>query len=141
MGDREGETMVARTLKTGFAGAMILLPMAANAQQPAQSPAPKNECFFTSQLDNWRAAGDRTIYIKTRANRYYRLDMGARCPALTFPSPIMVNKFRGSSICSPLDWDIRISQGPGSIAMGCTVSKMTRLTPAEVAAIPKGQKP
>ena len=133
--------MIARTVIAGFAGILFLLPTAADAQQPARSPAPKNECFLTSQLDNWRAAGDRTIYIKTRANRYYRLDMSARCPALTFPSPVMVNTFRGSSICSPLDWDIRISQGPGSIAMSCTVSKMTRLSPAEVAALPKGQKP
>jgi hypothetical protein len=133
--------MIAHTVRTGLAGATILLPMTAMAQPPAQRPAPKNECFFTSQLDNWQAAGDRTIYIKTRANRYYRLDMSARCPALTFPNPIMVNTFRGTSICSPLDWDIRISQGPDSIAMSCTVSKMTRLTPAEVAAIPKGQKP
>jgi hypothetical protein len=134
----EVKTMIARIVMAALAGA-VLLPVAADAQPPAQ--APKNECFFTSQLDNWRAAGDRAIIIKTRANRYYRLDMGARCPALTFPNPVMVNRFRGASICSPLDWDIRISQGPGSIAMSCTVSKMTRLSPAEVAALPKGQKP
>jgi hypothetical protein len=111
------------------------------AQPPTQSQAPKNECFFTSQFQNWRAAGDRTIYIRLSSNRYYRLDMAARCPALTFPDPVMVNTFRGPSICSPLDWDMRISQGPGSIAMSCIVSKMTRLTPTEVAAIPKAQKP
>ena len=133
--------MTARIVTSGLAGAAFLLPMAGQAQPPAQSQAPKNDCFFTSQFDNWRAAGDRTIYIRTKANRYYRLDMAARCPVLNSPGAVLINKFHSSSICSPLDWDMRVSQGPGSIAMSCTVSKMTRLGPAEVAALPRDRKP
>lgn len=133
--------MIARIVMAGLAGAVFLLPVAGLAQPPAPSPAPKNECFFTSQFANWRAGGDRTIYIRTNANRFYRLDLTGRCPALTSPGAMLVNKFHSSSICSPLDWDMRVSQGPGSIAMSCTVSKMTRLSPAEVAALPKDQKP
>ena len=43
--------------------------------------------------------------------------------------------------CSPLDWDLRVSEGIGSPSEPCIVKTMTELSPAEVAALPPKAKP
>ena len=134
--------MIRQICMAALAGTAVLL----SAQDAAlgQTPAPKNECFFVSQFENWKAGGDdKTMYIRVASNRFYRLDLANACHELSWPSATLINKFRGSTICSPLDWDMKVSQGlgSGSIATPCMVKAMTRLSPAEVTALPKKQKP
>ncbi len=105
-------------------------------------PTPKKSCFFTSQFENWRPADRKTIYIRIGVKRFYRLDMQNECPALTSPDPHLITTFRGSnSVCTALDWDLKVSRGAGSIGEPCIVKTMTELSPAEAAAIPKGARP
>ena len=91
----------------------------------------------------WKAGGDeKTMYIRVSGNRFYRLDLANRCSELSWPDPVMVNRFRGDTVCSPLDFDMKISRnGPDGAPVPCIVKTMTRLSPAEVAALPKKQKP
>ena len=122
-----------------FAALSLVL---AAAPALAQSPAPKNECFFVSQFENWRPGADeKTMYIRVSSRRFYRLDMANRCSEMSWPGATLVNHFRGSTICSPLDWDMKVSQGAGGMAAPCIVKKMTRLSDAEAAALPAKQKP
>jgi hypothetical protein len=110
------------------------------------SPAfagPSDGCFHISQFQQWRAADNKTIYLRVDLSQYYRLDMSGACPLLTVPDAHLITKSRGSDlICSAIDWDISVSESsPGAIAMSCIVQSMTKLTPAEVAAIPPKFKP
>jgi hypothetical protein len=123
-----------------FALALTASPVAA---QPAAAPGggPK-ECFFTNQFETWRAADARTINIRVRGNHYYRLELGSACPALLDPGARLVTTFRGTStVCSALDWDLKVSSGIGSPAIPCFVRKMTRLSPSEVAALTTKARP
>lgn len=136
--------MIRHICNTALGGAILLLATgAALGQTPAPAATPKNECFFVRQFENWKPGGDdQTIYIRVGSNRYYRLGAANRCPALSDVDPVMVNKFRSDTICSPLDFDIKIKRnGIADIATPCTIKTMTRMTPAEVAALPKKQKP
>jgi hypothetical protein len=82
------------------------------------------------------------MYIRVGVNRFYRLDMAGSCPALKGINPHLVTTFRGTnSICSKLDWNLKVARAPGSPAVGCIVKEMTEMTPEEVAAIPKKFKP
>jgi hypothetical protein len=69
--------------------------------------------------------------------------MAGRCAMLTRPDAHLITYWRGtSSVCSPLDWDLRVSQGaPGGIAQSCIVKTMTPLTAAQANAIPKKFRP
>ncbi|HUO91277.1 MAG TPA: DUF6491 family protein [Rhizomicrobium sp.] len=110
------------------------------AQQPGQSKPPK--CFFVTQFDNWKAPDANTMYIRVNMNKYYRLEMSNSCPALTWPDAHLIMHIRGANtICSPLDWDLKVSQGIHDIPMPCIVKSMTPLSADEVAAIPKKFKP
>ena len=118
---------------------VLLLSPAGVAAQPA---TPASQCFFTSQFENWRAPDARTINIRVRGNQVYRLGLGNECRALLDPGARLVTTFRGANtVCSPLDWDLKVSSGIGSPAIPCLVRTMTRLTPAEAQALTSKERP
>jgi hypothetical protein len=122
-----------------FGLALAAVPAAAQPASPTVSP---KECFFTSQFETWRAADARTVNIRVQGNRYYRLELGGECPQLLDPGARLITTFRGTStVCSPLDWDLKVSSGIGSPASPCIVRKMTRLSPGEVAALTAKTRP
>ena len=56
---------------------LMLLAVAA-ATLTAATPTlaqPGQSCFFVTQWNGWKAAGDHTIYLNVAGNRIYRLDM------------------------------------------------------------------
>lgn len=110
--------------------------------QPAAPPSHRSQCFFVSQFENWRAPDKRTINIRVQGNHYFRLDLGNECYPLRSGSARLITTFRGTNtVCSPLDWDLRVSEGIGSPSEPCIVKAMTELSPAEIAALPPKAKP
>ncbi len=129
----------------GVTAALALFGLA-SAQTGAPVPAPRRaaaqQCFFASQFQQWKAVDDKTITIRVNVNDLYRLEMASSCPELTYADSHLVNRVVGShAICSPIDWDLSVSSGVGMVPTPCIVSKMTRLTPEEAAAIPKKDLP
>jgi hypothetical protein len=119
-------------LMTGF---LALGSAAAGAQ-------PLTHCFSDTQFDGWwRADGDKTLYIRTNTARYYRLDLAQQCGVSGFPGAHLILKIHGSdTICSPLDFDLRVSEGVGDIPRPCFVKKMSEVPAGDVAAL-KNLKP
>jgi hypothetical protein len=137
--------MIMKHMLSMSAAAVAMLGSAA-AQTPPPAPLstkPAPSCFQMPQFQNWKAADDKTLYIRVNMNQYYRLDLSASCSTLTWPGSHLITQTRGStSVCSPVDWDLAVSQGPpGGIPQHCIVKAMTPLSPADVAAIPKKFKP
>ncbi len=122
-------------------GAVVAAAIATNAQAQ-DAPPPKNQCFFITDFRSWKAPDPKTIYISTNTGRYYRLDLSGKCPALMWPDTHLITHWRGAdTVCSAIDWDLKVSQGMNGIAEPCIVKTMTQLTKDEVAAIPKKFKP
>ena len=119
--------------------ALMAFTMVPAMAQPAR---PAGQCFATTEMGNWRAANASTLYIRVHMNKIYRLDLRGRCSLLTAPGARLITTFRGSNlVCSPLDWDLRVSEGIGSTSEPCIVKAMTPLSPAEIAALPPKAKP
>jgi hypothetical protein len=107
-----------------------------------QAPNGRGACFFSRDFQQWKSSDPNTILIRVGLNRFYRLDLSSPCRTLQFPSAHLVTVFRGSDIvCSPLDWDLRVSQNPAGITEQCVVRSMTQLTPEQVASIPPRLRP
>ncbi len=138
--------VLALALATSFAGP-VAAPALATAAEDNAAAKPRDQasqCFYINQFQQWKDVDDKTIYIRVNLNDYYRLDMSASCPELTYPNPHLITRTIGpETVCTALDWDLRVADGtgPGSFAVPCIVSKMTKLTPSEAAAIPKKFKP
>ena len=124
-----------RQIMAGALAAAAVLGAAAPALAQGQS------CFFANQWTGWKAADDHTVYLNVSGgHRIYRLDMAGSCPALLDSSAILVTRNQSSSICSAIDWDLRVNEGHG-IVTGCIVGKMTQLSPDQAAALPKSLRP
>jgi hypothetical protein len=116
---------------------MALSGGAAHAQQAAQKP----QCFRSSDWGGWKATPDaNAMYIRVGGGRIFRIDFAHGCAALHHGGHL-VNKVRGSGlICQPIDLDLRVSFGR-RMSTACIASKLTQLTPEEVAALPKRLTP
>ncbi|MGZ3378048.1 MAG: hypothetical protein ACXU8S_15755 [Phenylobacterium sp.] len=113
------------------AGALSLsLPAAAQ-------PKAENSCFWTRDLRNHTVGGDHILYFDVGGRSVYRVDTSDSCLAGAASSDPIVLRDRPSTgqLCNKLDWDISVR------GTHCIVSDVTRLTPAEAAALPRHVKP
>jgi hypothetical protein len=127
----------------GATAAAVFLTLglsAATAQTP--NPPAKPACFQISDWSGWKISPDaKSMYIRVNISRIYRLDFGAACSAAQFGNPHLITRSRGSSyVCSPLDLDLRVSQGHG-MAIPCIVSNMSQLSKEEASALPPKLRP
>jgi hypothetical protein len=120
------------------AAAALSLAGAAHAAAPDKSPdknTTKN-CFLTNDWQSWRGADANTIILRVHAHDFYRLDLSSGSNMVTDPSNHLISQVRVSPwICGPLDLDLKISDG--HIAEPLIVKSITKLTPEQVAEIPK----
>ncbi|HTK35230.1 MAG TPA: DUF6491 family protein [Caulobacteraceae bacterium] len=126
-----------RNLCLTLLAAAAILPAAASAQ-PAKPQA--RQCFLSRDWRGWKAIDDKSMYIRTGLNQIYRIDFSAGCPGLTSPNAHLITTSRSDNICSALDLDIKVSDLQG-FSTPCIASKLSRLTAAEMAAIPKKLAP
>lgn len=114
---------------------------AKGADEPSKSASQK-ECFRFGDVRNWVAPDPRTLYFRVYTNRYYRVDLAHECSPLRWPDAhLIVHDFGSGLICAPVDLNLRAAEGPGDIAEPCFVKTIIRLSPDEVAALPKRAKP
>ena len=119
--------------------ALGLAPIAAKAA-PRE---PHQDCFPSgSAWQSWSAAenGD-VLYLRVYINDIYRVDLTPGSHVYKSPGYFLVNRVRGSGwICSALDLDLTLSSDYGFREPLIAVS-MRKLTPAEVATIPRKDRP
>ena len=132
-------------MKTPVLAAALVLALgaasAASAADKADKPA-TDQCFWARNVTSFAAPDDRTVYLKVNHRDIYRLDLMIACPDVDWNERVALESSRGAggSICSPLDAKI-ISHAAGIGAQRCPVKAMHKLTPDEIAALPKRAKP
>jgi hypothetical protein len=125
------------TAKLLFLAVLLTVP---GVQPAAADPHPR--CFSVSEMNGWRSPDGKTIYLRTGADRYYRLDLARECSTLKSINPHLLLTNRGGSlICSALDVDVKASESPGGIVEPCFPKTLSELSGAEAAALPKDAKP
>jgi hypothetical protein len=111
----------------------------ASADQAAHST---DNCFLSRDWDGWKAPDANTIILRVGVSRYYRLDLSAGSNQLQAPAMHLVSKIRGSDwICSPLDLQLELADDHNAFREPLIVKAITRLTPEQVAQIPKKYLP
>ena len=104
---------------------------------PAQAAKDDGTCFLTSDMRNHTVGDDHTLYFDVNGRSVWRAEMSNNCLAgSTSSDPIILRDRVGTGqICRPLDLDVGIR------GTRCIVKSLTKLTPAEVAALPKKLRP
>ena len=119
-----------KRLLFGGAAAMALMLLGSNAV--AQT------CFRSNQWAGWTAPDNRTVYMKV-GKRIFRLDMASACHGLRTGATLITHRRGSGLICSATDWNLQVHSG--GISVPCIVKAMTQLTPDEIAALPKSDRP
>ena len=140
-------TRINTLFRAGLMGLALTGAMsAAQAQTPAASgapatPKPPRTCFSLSDWDGWSSPSRDVLYMKVRLREVYRVDLTHGSNRLNSAGSHLVSYVRGSDrICSPLDLDLRVADGFG-MAIPIRAKTITKLTPEQIAAIPKKDRP
>ena len=119
-----------------LAGALLTAAGAAPDRSAART------CFASNDWKGWSAPGDGDfLYLRVGLNDIFRVDLTPGTHARKDADRFLVNKVRGSNwICSPLDLDLTLSDHNG-FQEPLIARSLRKLTPAEVAAIPRKDLP
>ena len=112
----------------------------ASAADNAGKPVAPNQCFWTRNITGFAAPDDHTVYIRVSFRDVYRLDLMVACPDVEWNQRIALVSRSGSNICNALDAEI-VAHATGLGPQRCPVKTMTKLTPAEIAVLPRHAKP
>ncbi|THD51430.1 DUF6491 family protein [Phenylobacterium sp.] len=128
--------------------AVMLISAAALAVAAAPAPAaPKaaaKQCFRTQDIGGHTVGDSHTLYLSVGGKSVYRVTMRNVClGGISSSDPIELTARAGSgSICEPDDLDVRATlAGGGGLSTRCLIDDISKLTPAEAAALPNGVKP
>jgi hypothetical protein len=134
--------MSMRTTTIRLIAALTALAVAPLAHAATEAPTKSSSCFASNNWNGWTVApGGDALYLKVGLRDYYRVDLTPGTRARKGANEFLVNEVRGSNwICSHLDLDLMISDNLG-FKQPLIATSLRRLTPAEVAAIPKKDLP
>lgn len=136
-------TLAALTVAGALSGAAGPAGQAATSVpgvDTATTAASTNTCFSRRDVRNHTVGGPKTLYLDVAGRDVYRIEMSNSCLASAVSSDPLIfnNQTASQSVCKPLDLDITVSAaGPSR----CIVSSISKLSPAEVAALPKKMRP
>ena len=131
------------------AGAAALSTLAIAAAPPSPLPPapppgtglPSGQCIRSHDIRNHTIADNRTLLINYAGKATYRVTMSGACLAGAISSdPIITREPPGTSIiCKPIDMHVGIVKA--GFESRCIVDSIVKMSPEEVAALPKRLKP
>jgi hypothetical protein len=131
---------VIKTPATALLGIAALVGAAAVSTSLAAQAATANACFYSRDITNWRAVGDKQVNLEVNSRDVYRLDLALPCSQLAFAHETLILDSRGSPgpVCSNSLADIIVPHQGG---FTCPVKTITRLSREEAKALPKKERP
>ena len=115
-------------------------PGLAAAKSPLEpgAKAPR-QCFWTRQVNSFASNDDRIVNIRVGVKDVYQLEMFGRCTDVDWSNKIAIVSRGSSHICTGLDAEVIAPSPIGP--QRCPVSRIRKLTPEEVKALPKHSRP
>jgi len=115
----------------------------AQASGDAPPPSkPRPACFWTSRIENFAAVDEQNLYLRVGIHDVYRARLFSNCLDIDWVHHLALISRSSSLICEGpnLDVDVIVRD----VAAGrqrCAVTDIRKLTPDDVAALPKGARP
>jgi hypothetical protein len=125
----------------------ILLALAfafAGAASLAQAETPRgSSCIDSRQLQDWKSPSPNVIYYRVHKNQVFRLDLSSGSNQLQYSDVHLFSNHLTPSpwICTPADWNLRVTDDHHTFTEPLIVSAITQLTPDEIDAIPPQFRP
>ena len=132
--------MTLKTLLAAAGLAALALGGPALAKSPEEANAkPARQCFWTHEVNSFASSDDRIVNVKVGVKDVYQFEMFGRCNDVDWAQRIALVSRGSDYICTGLDAEIVTHSPIGP--QRCPVKNIHKLTPAEIAALPKRARP
>jgi hypothetical protein len=123
------------------AATVMALGLAAPAFAAAPADNTTSNCFLTRDWQDWHGAAKDVIYLRVHSHDFWKIGLSGGSNMVTDPTNHLINDIRGGNswVCKPIDLDLKISDG--HIVEPLFVKSIEKLTPEQVALIPKKDLP
>lgn len=128
--------LAALAMAAGVLAAPTLAPAA-----PAKGSGDSGPCFFVSQWTGTHALDDNTILLRVNHRDIYKVTVTGGAKELNMPGTYLVSENHGNTICSHMDLQLSTNDGSAHFKMPMIAQSLVKLTPEEIAAIPKKELP
>jgi hypothetical protein len=122
----------------------LAFAIAAAAAPLAHADTPRgSSCIDSRQLQGWKSPSPNVIYYRVHKDQVFRLDLSTGSDQLKYSDVHLFSQHLTPSqwICSPADWNLRVTDDHNTFTQPLIVSAITQLTPDEIAAIPPQYRP
>jgi hypothetical protein len=128
------------SLATLLLAAPLVLAMGAGPAQaaPQSKPSPQRQCFYAADVSGFTPAGDGTVYVRA-VKDVYAFKLFGPCPDINWTLRLGLVSRGSDFICSGLDAELIVPSQIGR--QRCPVQDIHKLSPAEVAALPRKLRP
>lgn len=99
---------------------------------------PDRQCFWNHQVNSFASADNRIVNVRVGVRDVYQMEMFGPCHDVDWSQKIALVS-RSGSICTGFDAEI-VAESPLG-PQRCQVKNIRKLTPAEIAALPKRARP
>jgi hypothetical protein len=125
-----------------LAAGALCVAAAVAPETGAKAARSRDACFARSNINGFSAPDDHTVYVRIGVSQIFRLDLMTRCINLTFRHNIGLEARPANAfICSPLEATVVYRDIGGGFPQRCPVTAIHKLTPEEIAALPKKDRP
>lgn len=132
---------LSKLLQTALIAASVSAAAVPALAQPRSSTDGARSCFYSTQWRGWSSPSRDVLLLRVNNRDVYRVDLTPGPHSLRAPGAFLVNKVRGSNlVCSAIDLNLAVSEGHG-FSSPLIARQLTKLTPDEVAQIPKRYLP
>jgi hypothetical protein len=133
-----------KSLAPAAFAAAAALALTASADPPPPGPPPHHggSCFWERDVTNFAARDDHTVYLRVGGRQVYELKMFGNCFDLSWLHHIGLRTFGSSNVCEGGGAGLELETR--DIAAGhqrCPVTSIRKLSPDEIAALPKDAQP
>ena len=137
------DTMLSKMI---LAGGVTLALIAGDASSADKTNGPegrhydRNQCFYTRMADGFAAPDEHTLNVRVGVRNVYQFEMFGPCLDMDWAQRVALVSRSGSWICNGMDAEV-ITHATGLGRQRCMVRHMRKLTPEEIAALPRHGKP
>ena len=125
-------------LALGLAAAAPLPSAAAPAPTPSRNVG---ACFPASEVASFAVVDDRTVNILVGVREVYQLKLFAPCFDVDWADAIGLRAFGGDWICESANSGAELFSRSSTVRNRCPVTSVRKLTPDQVSALPRGERP
>ena len=135
-----GALVAAVALLAGPALAQRSPPAAATPPARPAASIHSGACFARHNVEGFNAPDDHTVYLKVFPGEIYRLDLMGECQGLSWRQSFGLEDRPSSPwICSAIEATVVFRET--GMLQHCPVTAIHRLTPEEIKALPRRDRP